>query len=446
MGLLGTIPVLCMGLFAPVAAYLSARLGTRRAMTIGLALIGVFGLLRAVAPSAWLVVLLTWGVGVGMGIGNGLAPLAVRETVPDRPATGTGVYTTGIQIGATARRRDRGAARGPSRRLARRARSRCLSRRASSPSCGPCWSEAGRSTPGRLRSFRGCRGGRGTAWLLVAVFASMASGYYGLNAWLADAYVERGWSDESAGLLLAAMTLTAIPSSFVIPWLSDRHGGRRPWLVAVSSVFAIGAVGFVVVPSAGYFWALLAGSAQGGTFALVMTLPLDYEHSRERVGALVGLMLGLGYSIAAVSPFVLGAVRDVTGLVRRRALDRRRLPRPPRRARPAAPAAAAGVLTGRASGARRVDPRGVLLHHPRCGEPGPVRRERPLHHREPPPRDPVGVAVVEERDHLLLEQVVERVGVPRVLRRLVVVVQGLPVDLPAVLTVVVPPPTSRRGR
>ena len=100
-GLLGTIPVLCMGLFAPVAAYLSARLGTRRAMTIGLALIGIFGILRAIVPSAWLVVLLTWPVGIGMGLGNALAPLAVRETVPERPATGTGVYTTGIQIGST---------------------------------------------------------------------------------------------------------------------------------------------------------------------------------------------------------------------------------------------------------------------------------------------------------------------------------------------------------
>jgi len=100
-GLLGTIPVLCMGLFAPVAGYLSARLGTRRAMTIGLALIGVFGVLRAIVPSAWLVVLLTWPVGIGMGLGNALAPLAVRETLPERPATGTGVYTTGIQIGST---------------------------------------------------------------------------------------------------------------------------------------------------------------------------------------------------------------------------------------------------------------------------------------------------------------------------------------------------------
>ena len=79
-----------------------------------------------------------------------------------------------------------------------------------------------------------------TAWLLVAIFASMGSAYYGLNAWLPDAYGERGWSDESAGVLLAAMNLTAIPASFVVPWLSDRRGGRRPWLGAMSLFFVTG--------------------------------------------------------------------------------------------------------------------------------------------------------------------------------------------------------------
>ncbi len=74
-------------------------------MTIGLVLIGAFGVLRALAPSVWLVVLLTWPVGIGMGLGNALAPLAVRETIPDRPATGTGVYTTGIQMGSACRPR-----------------------------------------------------------------------------------------------------------------------------------------------------------------------------------------------------------------------------------------------------------------------------------------------------------------------------------------------------
>ena len=45
----------------------------------------------------------------------------------------------------------------------------------------------------------------------------MGSAYYGLNAWLPDAYTEQGWSDGSAGLLLAMMNLTAIPSSFRDP-------------------------------------------------------------------------------------------------------------------------------------------------------------------------------------------------------------------------------------
>ena len=117
----------------------------------------------------------------------------------------------------------------------------------------------------------------GTAWLLVAIFASMGSAYYGLNAWLPDAYGERGWSDESAGVLLAAMNLTAIPASFVVPWLSDRHGGRRPWLAAMSPCFVSGGIGLVAFPAGGYAWALLAGIAQGGMFALVMTLPLDLE-------------------------------------------------------------------------------------------------------------------------------------------------------------------------
>ena len=46
---------------------------------------------------------------------------------------------------------------------------------------------------------------------------------------------------------------------------------------------------------------------------MVMTLPLDFERTPERVGALVAMMLGLGYTIGATAPFVLGAVRDATG-------------------------------------------------------------------------------------------------------------------------------------
>jgi CP family cyanate transporter-like MFS transporter len=312
VGLLATIPILCMGLGAPVAAYLSARLGTRRAMTIGLALIGTFGIVRALAPGAWLVVLLTLGVGIGMGVGNGLAPIAVRETTPDRPATGTGIYSTGIQIGATTA----AAVAVPLAGALGGWRAALIALSVAACVLAIAWAvlERGGDThvrPDVLVPHLPWRSP--TAWLLAAIFVSMSSAYYGLVAWLPDAYVERGWSDSAAGGLVAALSVTAIPASFVLSWLSDRRGGRKPWLTGCAVVFAAGTLALILLPGAAYLWALLAGVAQGGCFALVMTLPLDLAESRRRVAELVAMMLGVGYTLGAVSPFVLGAVRDATG-------------------------------------------------------------------------------------------------------------------------------------
>jgi CP family cyanate transporter-like MFS transporter len=311
-GLLGTIPVLCMGLFAPVGASLSAWVGTRRAMTIGLVLIGVFGILRGAVPSTWLVVLLTLPLGIGMGIGNATAPLAVRHTVPERPATGTGVYATGIQLGSAIS----AAVAVPLASVLGGWRGSLIALSAASCVIAVGWVllERGGEAHVRPTSLVPRLPWRSpTAWLLVVIFVSMSSAYYGLVAWLPDAYVEHGWSDDAAGGLVAALSVTAIPASFAIPWLSDRHGGRRPWLFGCAVVFTLGTVALILLPGGAYAWALLAGIAQGGMFSLVMTLPLDLGGGRVSVAALVAMMLGLGYSGAAVAPFVLGAVRDTTG-------------------------------------------------------------------------------------------------------------------------------------
>jgi CP family cyanate transporter-like MFS transporter len=299
-----------MGLFAPLGAYLAGRLGARTAMTVALGLIGAFGVLRTALPSPWLVVLLTFPMGIGMGVGNSVAPIAVRERVPDAPATGTGVYTTGIQIGSTAS----AALAVPLAAALGGWRAALVAFSLLTLGLLVAWVTLTRGgDPHVPAGFPHPPWRSRVAWLLVAVFALMASSYYGLNAWLPDAYAERGWTEGEAGLLLAMMNLTAIPASFVIPWLSDRHGGRRPWLIGLSVVFLVGGTGLVAVPELAYGWALLAGISQGGMFALVMTLPLDVEHDRARVGGLVAMMLGLGYTIAAASPFLLGAVRDMTG-------------------------------------------------------------------------------------------------------------------------------------
>ena len=301
-----------MGLFAPAGTALSAWLGTRLAMTIGLVLIGVFGILRGVVPSPWLVIALTLPLGIGMGIGNATAPLAVRETVPGRPATGTGIYATGIQLGSAIA----AAVAVPLAAVLGGWRGALVALSAASCVIALTWAvlERGGETHVRPAAVLPRLPWRSrTAWLLVLIFVSMSSSYYGLIAWLPDAYGERGWSDDAAGGLVAALSVTAIPASFVLPWLSDRWGGRRPWLLGCAAAFTLGTAALIVLPGAAYLWALLAGVAQGGMFSLVMTLPLDLAEGQKKVAALVAMMLGIGYSIAAISPFVLGGVRDATG-------------------------------------------------------------------------------------------------------------------------------------
>src|SRR5919202_1892046 len=101
-GLLPTVVVLCMGVFAPFGVRLARRFGARPSITLALALIGVFGVARALVGSAAAMVLLTLPVGLGVAVAGSLMPAVVKESWPRRPAFATGVYTIGISLGAAA--------------------------------------------------------------------------------------------------------------------------------------------------------------------------------------------------------------------------------------------------------------------------------------------------------------------------------------------------------
>ena len=75
----------------------------------------------------------------------------------------------------------------------------------------------------------------------------MACVFYGLNNWLSDAYVERGWSEGKAGALWASLNIAALVTTLTIPWLADRYGSRRFYLVVFSAAVS-SAVGFAGLP------------------------------------------------------------------------------------------------------------------------------------------------------------------------------------------------------
>jgi CP family cyanate transporter-like MFS transporter len=310
-GLLGTIPVLCMGLFAPAAPYLSQLLGAQAALAGATALIGVGGVLRAVVPGPAGLLLLTVPVGVGIGLAGTLLPVAVKERFSDRGGFATGAYSTGMLIGAGA-----GAAVAvPLARAGGGWEAPLLVISAVTVAIVPVLLLLGRGqrvsrrAPRRpprlpLRSRVG--------WWLVCVFALQGVTYYGLNAWLADSFVERGWSEADAGLLVALLNVAGLPSGLLVLRFADR-GSRNLQILGATTVLALATLAIVLLPGAAWAWAVIAGLASALSFSLLLVLPLDAADEPGEVGAYVGMMLGVGYVLTAIAPFALGAVRDATG-------------------------------------------------------------------------------------------------------------------------------------
>jgi CP family cyanate transporter-like MFS transporter len=311
-GLLATIPVLCMGLFAPPAAFLSGRVGSRRAIGVAVALIGAFGVARVLVPDAAGVVLLTVPLGIGMGLAGALLPVAAKERFADRPGFATGVYTTGITSGAAMA----AAVAVPLAHAAGGWRTPLLAFSAVSCALAALWFWLTRAEPRHVRSevrplrlpLRNPLG-----WRLVAAFLLMAFVFYGLNSWLPNIYVERGWSQSAAGALLAVLNTITIPVGFLVAWAADHIGTRRMWLAGAAALQVLALLGVVLLPSGGWAWAVLLGMAIGPLFPLTMTLPLDAAERPAEVAALAGMMLGLGYTLSSAGPLILGAVRDLSG-------------------------------------------------------------------------------------------------------------------------------------
>ena len=275
-GLLGTIPVLCMGLFAPPAPFLSGRIGSRLAIAGALALIGVFGVVRALAPGAAGVVLLTFPIGIGMGLAGAMLPVAVKERFADRPGFATGVYTSGITIGSALA----AALAVPLAHVAGGWRTPLLVFGAVSTvlAVALALADAHRAAAraGRPATAQAAVAQRPLAWRLVAAFFLMSSVFYGLNAWLPDAYVERGWSESSAGRAARR------PEHRHDPGRVRRRLGRRPLGHAPHVARRRGGAATRArcsascsLPGAGWVWAVLLGVAIGPLFPLTMTLPLD---------------------------------------------------------------------------------------------------------------------------------------------------------------------------
>ncbi|MEO5918180.1 MAG: MFS transporter [Candidatus Limnocylindrales bacterium] len=317
-GLLGTIPVLCMALMAPLGPVLAASVGPRLGVAICVLAVGGFGLIRALVPGAPAVMVATIGIGAGMAVVGPVLSMFVRARTPRHAAAGTGAYVAGMVIGGTV-------AAGLAVTLADafggwRWAFGLISAFAAVSLIAWLWlipAEHGvqRSAPRRPRlPWR-----RSSAWLIGLVFGSQSVLFYGSISWLASAYVERGWSDGDAAILIAVFNGVGLLATLSVPFFADRIGTRRSQLAAAGLVAAVGSLAIALTPGEGPGSLISIGAAGllgigiGAFFPLSLALPVDVADGPSEAASISAFMLLVGYLFASVSPVMLGVIRDATG-------------------------------------------------------------------------------------------------------------------------------------
>jgi MFS transporter, CP family, cyanate transporter len=306
-GLLSTIPVLCMGIFATLAPPLLRRFGSKRSIGGALAVIGVAGLVRTLMPGAAAVLAVTVPIGVGIAVAGTLLPVVVREEHPERPSFATGVYAAGINVAATLA----SLLAVPIAIVAGWRGALAVFSAASLLAVLP-WVRRRHADPEPPeRAALPWRTRRG--WTIAGIFGLQSVTFYGFNAWLAEAYVERGWDDTTAGVLVALMNSVTLLGGLVTALTADRVRSRRSFLLAGATLTVAGATPIAANVPGAWLWAVIVGVSSGLLFTTAMTLPLDAAVRSGDVAAMSALMLGVGYAVAAAAPLALGALRDATG-------------------------------------------------------------------------------------------------------------------------------------
>lgn len=153
-----------------------------------------------------------------------------------------------------------------------------------------------------------------TAWAIAMIFGVSSVNAYAMFAWLPRLLVDTaGVTHVEAGALLALYSFIAVPGSILAPVLVVRLH-HPAWLIhAGVAFFLLGYTGLLFAPQgAPWLWVALAGIGPI-LFPVALTLINARTHSQQVSTALSGFVQGIGYSVAALSPPLIGLMHEGSG-------------------------------------------------------------------------------------------------------------------------------------
>jgi MFS transporter, CP family, cyanate transporter len=150
-------------------------------------------------------------------------------------------------------------------------------------------------------------------WGMALFFGFQSLQAYAVFGWFAKVYRDAGFSPGTAGLLLGVITAMSIPLSFVLPSWSARMHSQTRLIAGLVLLYPVGYLGLILAPVGGaWLWAVLVGTA-ASVFPVVLTMIGLRSRTSEGTAALSGFTQSVGYLIAAVGPFCMGLLYDLTG-------------------------------------------------------------------------------------------------------------------------------------
>jgi MFS transporter, CP family, cyanate transporter len=150
-------------------------------------------------------------------------------------------------------------------------------------------------------------------WAMAMFFGLQSLLAYAVFGWFAKIFRDAGFSPGTAGLLLGVVTAMSIPLSFWLPAWAARMTNQTWLVVALVGCYPVGFLGMIVAPVSGaWVWAVVIGTG-AAVFPVALTLIGLRARTPEGTAALSGFTQSVGYLVAAVGPFGVGVLYDVTG-------------------------------------------------------------------------------------------------------------------------------------
>ncbi len=312
-GVVTTLPVLCFAAFGSLAPWAGRVIGMHRVMLLSLGLAAAGLLTRAQARDSAVFMAASLVALAGMATANVLLPSLVKRHFPHRIGLLTAIYSTALAVGLTlssALTVPISDAGGSWRfGLAAWAVTALIAAIVWLPLVGH---DVRPENAVRATLTARTVGRTPLAWAMALFFATQSMQAYAVFGWLPQIFRDAGYSAGTAGLLLGLTTAVSIPVSFVLPRLSVKLSNQAPLILSLCGCYLTGYVGLIIWPGGGALvWSLLIGLGTG-MFPLALTLIGLRARTSAGTAALSGFTQSVGYLIAAIGPFMVGVLYDVT--------------------------------------------------------------------------------------------------------------------------------------